>query len=151
MLPVSIEDILNARKTLKDVVVQTPTLYSPALSKKCQAQVYLKLENLQQTGSFKERGAYLKLKALSQNILEKGVIAVSAGNHGQAVAFHAHNLKIPATIVMPFSTPPTKVGSTERWGAKVILAGETLHESNEIAQALVREENLTFIHPYDDP
>ncbi len=151
MIPVTIEDILKARDQLKNVIAATPTFYSPALSHLCGVDLFLKLENLQETGSFKERGAYIKLKSLSHETLKRGVIAVSAGNHGQAVAFHAQKLNIPATIVMPSATPPTKVGSTEKWGARVILAGDTLNDAYHVAQALITEENLTFVSPYDDP
>jgi threonine dehydratase len=114
------------------------------------AKIFLKMENLQETGSFKERGAYIKLKSLSQDTLQRGVIAMSAGNHAQALAFHAHNMQIPATIVMPLFTPPVKVGNTEKWGARVILAGETVDESHFVAEEVAAKENLTFVHPYDD-
>jgi len=147
----TLEDIQRAHTLLKGVVIETPTLYSPSLSRLTHAHVFLKLETLQETGSFKERGAYIKLKSLSQTSLQHGVIAMSAGNHAQAVALHAHHLQIPATIVMPISTPPTKVGNTEKWGAHVILAGQTLEESAKIARDMAETENLTFIHPYDDP
>lgn len=147
----SYQNILKAKKNLEGVVVETPTFYSPSLSDIYGTSIYLKLENLQETGSFKERGAYIKLKSLTSEQLDRGVIAVSAGNHGQAVAFHAHKLGTPATIVMPSHTPPTKVGNTERWGAKVVLAGDTLNQSLEVAQTLMAESALTFIHPYDDP
>ncbi len=145
------EDIRQAHALLKGVVIETPTLYSPSLSKTFEAHVFLKLENFQETGSFKERGAYIKLKSLAPDILQRGVIALSAGNHAQAIALHAHHLQIPATIVMPLFTPPTKVGNTEKWGARIVLAGQTLDESYAIAQEMALKENLTLIHPYDDP
>ncbi len=151
MNPPTFEDIRKAHALLKGVVIETPTLYSPSLSKVTDAQVFLKLENCQETGSFKERGAYVKLRSLSQETLQRGVIAMSAGNHGQAVALHAHTLQIPSTVVMPLFTPPTKVGNTERWGARVVLAGESLDESYQVAKEIADTENLTFIHPYDDP
>jgi len=151
MIPPTFEDIQVAHTLLKGIVIETPMLYSPPLSRVTGALIFLKLENLQETGSFKERGAYVKLKNLSHDALQRGVIAMSAGNHGQAVALHAHNLQIPATIVMPLFTPPTKVGNTEKWGARVVLAGESLDESYQVAKEIADTENLTFIHPYDDP
>ncbi|HUX79543.1 MAG TPA: threonine ammonia-lyase [Alphaproteobacteria bacterium] len=151
MILPTFEDIQKAHTMLKGVVIETPTVYSPSLSRVTAAEVYLKLENFQETGSFKERGAYVKLKSLSQGDLQRGVIAMSAGNHGQAVAFHAQNLHVPATIVMPLFTPPTKVGNTEKWGARVVLAGQSVDESYQVAREIAGTENLTLIHPYDDP
>ncbi len=145
------DDIRKARALLRGVVIETPTLYSPSLSGATGAEVFLKLENFQETGSFKERGAYVKLKSLPQDVLQRGVIAMSAGNHAQAVALDAYNLRIPATIVMPLFTPPTKVGNTEKWGARVVLAGQSLDESYLVAKEMADTENLTLIHPYDDP
>lgn len=150
MRNLTLKDITHAQELLKGNINKTPTLYSPYLSRLFNAQIYLKLENFQETGSFKERGAYVKLCSLPKETLEKGVIAVSAGNHAQAVAFHAYIMKIPATIVMPIYTPPTKIANTEKWGAKVILAGETLDKSQRIAVNLASQEGLSFIHPYDD-
>src|SRR2546430_2734638 len=98
MIPPTHESIEKAHALLKGVVLETPTLYSPSLSRMLNAKIFLKMENLQETGSFKERGAYIKLKSLSQQTLRRGVITMSAGNHAQALAFHAHNLQIPATI-----------------------------------------------------
>src|ERR1700722_4586165 len=140
----TLENIRKAHSLLKGVVVETPTLYSPYFSRLFNASIYLKLENFQETGSFKERGAYVKLKSLSEDMLQQGVIAMSAGNHGQAVAFHAHNLGVPATIVMPVFTSPTKIWNTEKWGARVVLAGQTLDEAHKVAEKIALEENLTF-------
>lgn len=147
---VSLEDIQQASNLLQGAVVDTPCIYSPRLSHYTGADIYLKLEIFQNTGSFKERGAYVKMKSLSQEKLEHGVIAMSAGNHAQAVAFHAYKLGIPATIVMPLHTPNTKVSNTEKWGAEVILVGKTLDEARDVARQLAEERNLSFIHPYDD-
>ncbi|EKE09159.1 MAG: hypothetical protein ACD_16C00209G0006 [uncultured bacterium] len=144
-------DIQLARTLLKGVVLKTPTLYSLSLSRLFNTKIFLKLENFQETGSFKERGAYIKLKSLSYQEMRQGVIAVSKGNHAQAVALHAQNLRIPTIIVMPLNTPPMKVGHTERWGARVILAGKTFEEANAVAEEIAKKENLTSIHPYDDP
>jgi threonine dehydratase len=151
MTPPTFEDIQKAHTLLNGVVMETPTLYSPSLSRVTGATVFLKLENFQETGSFKERGAYVKLKSLPQDVLKRGVIAMSAGNHGQAVALHARKLHVPATIVMPLFTPPTKVGNTEKLGARVVLAGQSVDESYQVAKKIANKENLTFIHPYDDP
>ncbi|MBI2707107.1 MAG: threonine ammonia-lyase [Proteobacteria bacterium] len=150
MTSLSLEDVQKAKTVLKGHVLETPTIYSPYLSRAYGADIFLKMENFQETGSFKERGAYVKLKSLSPETLQRGVIAVSAGNHAQAVAFHAHNLQSPATIVMPLFTPPTKVRNTEKWGATIILAGQTLDEAQKLAQEIALKENFTFIHPYDD-
>jgi threonine dehydratase len=111
----------------------------------------VKYENLQVTNSFKERGAYVKLAALSAAERRRGVIAMSAGNHAQAVAYHARRLAIPATIVMPVTTPFVKVKATESRGAKVVLYGETLVEAQARAEAIAVERNLVWVHPYDDP
>jgi len=146
----TLHDIKHAQALLEGIINKTPTQFSPYLSRLFNAQIYLKLENFQETGSFKERGAFVKLSSIPKKILEKGVVTVSAGNHAQAVAFHAHNLNIPATIVMPRFTPPTKVGNTEKWGARIVLAGDTLAEAHKIAEEITINEKLTFIHPYDD-
>ncbi|MBT5940050.1 MAG: threonine ammonia-lyase [Rhodospirillaceae bacterium] len=128
----------------------TPTIYSPEISALCDAEVYLKLENLQPTGSFKVRGALLRLTNLDTESCSRGVVAMSAGNHAQGVAYHAQKLGIPATIVMPSNTPFTKISKTESLGATVILAGENLSDSQQEADRLVKSNGLTLIHPYDD-
>lgn len=150
MIP-TFADIQRAQALLQGVILKTPTLYSPTISRLFNTKVFLKLENFQETGSFKERGAYVKLKGLSSQERRQGVIAASKGNHAQAVAFYAQALHIPATIVMPINTPPTKVGHTEEWGARIVLAGRTFEEANSAAQEIARKEKLTLIHPYDDP
>src|SRR5436189_5991879 len=96
----------------------------------------MKMATFQETGSFKERGAYVKLQKLSQDALKRGVVAMSAGNHAQALAFHAHNLGIQATLVMPLLTPPLKIEKTEKWGARIILAGVTVDESYSVAHEI---------------
>lgn len=144
-------DIQRAQALFQGVILKTPTLYSPIISRLFNTKVFLKLESFQETGSFKERGAYVKLKGLSSHDRRQGVIAASKGNHAQAVAFHAQALHIPATIVMPVNTPPTKVGHTEEWGARIVLAGKTFEEASSVAQEIARKEKLTLIHPYDDP
>ena len=148
---VSIADIEAARRTIAGHVVRTPMLPAPKLSALTRAEVYVKYENLQVTNSFKERGALNKLAALDELARARGVIAMSAGNHAQAVAYHAQRLGIPATIVMPVTTPFVKVEATEACGAEVVLEGETVAEAQVRAEMLARERALTFVHPYDDP
>ena len=113
--------------------------------------MFLKFENLQFTASFKERGALNKLLSLSEPERKRGVIAMSAGNHAQAVAYHAARLGIPATIVMPKGSPNTKSKSTRGHGAHVLLEGESLHEAGVHARSLAAREHLVFVHPYEDP
>jgi threonine dehydratase len=132
-------------------VLRTPMLPAPPLSALTGAEVFVKYENLQVTNSFKERGACVKLAALSAAERRRGVIAMSAGNHAQAVAYHARRLQIPATIVMPVTTPFVKVQSTEAHGATVVLYGETLAQAQARAEATAAADNLVWVHPYDDP
>jgi threonine dehydratase len=148
---VTIEDIRAAAKAIEGVLLRTPCLESPALSELTGARVALKLEGLQRTGSFKERGALVKLSSLDTEVARRGVVAASAGNHAQGVAFHAKRLGIPAIIFMPKGTPFTKVERTEAYGARVALEGKTLAEATKHALTLAKRKNLTFIHPYDDP
>jgi threonine dehydratase len=150
-LPVTLADIKAAQTALAGHVLRTPTLPAPKLSALTGAEVWVKYENMQVTNSFKDRGAFLKLSSLDAAHRKKGVITMSAGNHAQAVAFHARELGIPATIVMPEQTPHVKVRATEAYGARVVLDGETLAESQIRAEAIAKEEGLTLVHPYDDP
>ena len=150
-MSVSIADIEAARRTIAGEVLRTPMLPAPKLSALTGAEVKVKYENLQVTNSFKERGAVNKLASLDQGARERGVIAMSAGNHAQAVAYHAARLDIPATIVMPVTTPFVKIEATEACGAEVVLEGETVAESQLRAEKIARERSLTFVHPYDDP
>ncbi len=147
---VTLADIEAARHTIAGNVLRTPLLPAPPLSALTGADVFVKYENLQVTNSFKERGACVKLASLTADERRRGVIAMSAGNHAQAVAYHARRLGIPATIVMPVTTPFVKVKATEALGATVVLHGETLSESQARAEALARERNLVWVHPYDD-
>jgi threonine dehydratase len=126
-------------------------LPAPKLSALTAAEVYVKYENLQVTNSFKDRGALNKLVSLSASERGRGVIAMSAGNHAQAIAYHAARLGIPATIVMPVTTPFVKVEATQAHGAEVVLEGETVAEAQLRAETIARERGLTFVHPYDDP
>jgi threonine dehydratase len=150
-LPVTIADIRRAAAAIRSAVPHTPTIAAPALSERAGAEICLKLESLQRTGSFKERGALNKLVTLDAAQRRAGVIAMSAGNHAQGVACHAQRLGIPATIVMPEGTPFTKIDRTEAFGATVVLQGDGLAAAREAAQRLARERGLVFIHPYDDP
>jgi threonine dehydratase len=149
-MAVTFRDIEKAAETLKGKVVRTPLLRAPKLSEITGADVYVKFENLQVTNSFKDRGACNKMSSLTEDERGRGVIAMSAGNHAQAVAYHARQLGIPATIVMPETTPSTKVERTRSHGAHVILSGETLADSQITAEALVKEKGFVLIHPYDD-
>ncbi|MGB6536106.1 MAG: threonine ammonia-lyase [Xanthobacteraceae bacterium] len=148
---VTLTDIEAARRTIAGHVLRTPILPAPPLSALTGASVFVKYENLQVTNSFKERGACVKLATLSDAELRRGVIAMSAGNHAQAVAYHARRLAIPATIVMPVTTPFVKVKATEALGANVVLHGESLGEAQARAQAIATAGNLVWVHPYDDP
>jgi threonine dehydratase len=147
---VTLADIEAARRTIAGHVLRTPLLAAPPLSALTGADVYVKYENLQVTNSFKERGACVKLAALGAEDRRRGVIAMSAGNHAQAVAYHARRLGIPATIVMPLPTPFVKVKATEALGATVVLCGETLTQAQARAEELAVERNLVWVHPYDD-
>jgi threonine dehydratase len=132
-------------------VLRTPMLPAPKLSALTGAEVHVKYENLQVTNSFKERGALSRLTALTESERARGVICMSAGNHAQAVAYHAARLGIPATIVMPVTTPFVKVAATRAHGAAVVLDGETVADSQLRCEAMVRERDLVLVHPYDDP
>ena len=143
-------DIKAARRTIAGQVLRTPVLPAPPLSALTGASVYVKYENLQVTNSFKERGACVKLAALTAQERGRGVIAMSAGNHAQAVAYHARRLGIPSTIVMPVTTPFVKVKATESLGATVVLCGETLTEAHARAATIAVERDLVWVHPYDD-
>jgi threonine dehydratase len=148
---VTLDDIRAAARTIRDAVERTPTHFSRTLSKIAHCDIHLKFENLQFTASFKERGALNKLSSLTPDERKRGVAAMSAGNHAQGVAYHAGRLGIPATIVMPEGTPFNKVKHTKDFGARVVMEGATLSESYARARTIAAEENLTFIHPYDDP
>ena len=151
MLPISLADVRAAAARIAGAVEHTPCLRSRTLSKLTGAEVFLKFENLQFTASFKERGALNKLASLSAAERRRGVIAMSAGNHAQAVAYHAARLGIPALIVMPKGSPNTKIRNTEVHGARVVLEGENLYEAGKHARALAARDNLVFVHPYEDP
>ncbi len=144
------EDVIAAARRIAGTVVRTPAIYSDAISRLTGAEVWLKLDTLQATGAFKERGAANRLALLAAHERASGVVAMSAGNHAQAVARHASLLGIRAVIVMPATTPTTKVTRTARWNAEVVLHGGSLAEAAAHARRLSDEQGLVFIHPYDD-
>jgi len=146
----SLTDIEQAAQRLQGHVLDTPCVESRTLSQLTGAQIYLKFENLQYTASFKERGACNKLAQLSGDERRRGVIAMSAGNHAQGVAYHAQRLGLRAVIVMPRFTPGVKTERTRGFGAEVVLYGDTLEESRAHALLLAEREGLVFVHPYDD-
>jgi threonine dehydratase len=149
-MTVHFHDIEAAHRRNVREIIRTPTLPAPKLSALTGADVVVKYDNMQVTGSFKERGACNRMQALTADERQRGVIAMSAGNHAQAVAWHAKKLGVPATIVMPEGTPHVKAENTRQLGAKVILEGETLAESQIAVEKLIASKNLTLIHPYDD-
>jgi threonine dehydratase len=149
-LPVAVADIRRAAEAIAGAIAATPTIAAPALSELAGAEIWLKLETLHPTGSFKERGALNKLLGLDPAQRRAGVVAMSAGNHAQGVAYHAQRLGIPATIVMPEGTPFTKVDRTEACGATVVLRGDGLAAARRAADALARARGLVLVHPYDD-
>jgi threonine dehydratase len=149
--PLDIEDVQRAQAAIADAVMRTPMTFSKALSLLLGADVYVKFENLQYTGSFKERGARYKLLSLSDKACRRGVIASSAGNFAQAVAYHAGSLGIAAHIVMPRATPPVKVARTRTLGATVVLHGRTFEEAKKHAESLAMVDGLTLLSPFDDP
>jgi threonine dehydratase len=149
-MTLTIDHIREAARQLKGAIVETPTTHSRTLSQLCGAEIFLKLENLQYTASFKDRGSLNKLLSLDAGQRKAGVVAASAGNHAQGVAYHAQRLGIPATIVMPLGTPFTKVVRTRDFGAEIVLHGEGVADAAAMAHKLSSERGLTFVHPYDD-
>lgn len=147
---ITLEDVLAARERIRGNISETPCPLADAFSELCGAQVYFKLENLQRTGSFKERGAANKLALLTADERRRGVVAASAGNHAQGVASNASRLGIRATIVMPELTPLVKVVATKRFGAKVVLHGASYDDALAEAKRLTEEQGLVFIHAFDD-
>ena len=150
-LPVTLRDVEAAAVTLAGFVKRTSFDHSRTLSDITGSHIWLKFENLQFTATFKERGALNRLSALSADQRRQGVIAASAGNHAQGVAYHAARLSIPATIFVPVGTPTVKIENTRRHGATVIEGGATLEDAAALAKEVGRNRGLTYIHPYDDP
>ncbi|MFB3765167.1 MAG: threonine ammonia-lyase [Methanotrichaceae archaeon] len=147
---IKLEDIRTAAQVIQSIILRTPLVYSPTISRISECEVYLKLENLQRGGSFKIRGAAYKIKS-NLNVTSKGVVAVSTGNHAQGVAIASKAAGVPATIVMPLGTSLTKQEATKGYGAELILKGQNLTEAIEFAQTLAKQSGRPFIHPYDDP
>lgn len=148
--PISLKDIEEARAAISSVVHETATDLSQSCSQRADAQIYLKLENLQKTGSFKIRGALNKVKSLTAEEKARGVVASSAGNHAQGVAFSCSNVGVPATIVMPTTASLVKVAATKAYGAKVVQYGDYYDQAYEHAQELAAKTGATFVHPYED-
>ncbi len=149
-LAIGLADVLAARERVRGQVYQTPCTRSETLSKLTGQQVYLKLENLQMTGSFKERGALNRLSLLTPDEAQRGVVAASAGNHAQGVAYHATKRGVRSVIVMPLATPLVKVTATREFGAEVILHGANYDEACAEATRLCESEGMVFLHPFDD-
>ena len=149
-MTLSIDDIRAAADRLKGHIERTPCRHSRTLSEITGAEVWVKFENLQFTAAYKERGALNTLLQLSDNERGRGVIAASAGNHSQGLAYHAARLGIPVTIVMPRSTPFVKVQQTRGHGANVVLEGDNYDEASAVAMKLCAEQDLAFIHPFND-
>src|SRR4051795_2877076 len=147
----TLAEVEAAAARIEGQVVATPTHLSRTLSALAGADIWVKFENLQFTSAYKERGALNKLLLMDEATRRRGVIAASAGNHAQAVAYHGARLGVPVTIVMPRSTPSIKVSQTEGHGAKVVLHGEYYDEAYAEARRIEAAEGLTFIHPFDDP
>lgn len=147
----TLEQFKAARTVLAGVLHDTHLVHSPALSKTCGNQVYIKPENMQVTGAYKIRGAYYKISTLTEEQKAKGLITASAGNHAQGVAYAAQHAGVAATIVMPTTTPLVKVNNTKDLGAKVILHGETFDDAAALAAKMSEEEGLTYVHPFNDP
>ncbi|MET0363821.1 MAG: threonine ammonia-lyase [Sphingobium sp.] len=150
-LPVTLDDIVAAHGRISGSIVRTPTMLSRTLSSLTGAEVYLKFENFQFTAAYKERGALNRLLILTDDQKARGVIAASAGNHAQGLAYHGARLGVPVTIVMPRPTPTVKVVQTEGHGATVVLHGEKFEDAYGHALALAQEQGLTFVHPFDEP
>ncbi|NLM99759.1 MAG: pyridoxal-phosphate dependent enzyme, partial [Campylobacteraceae bacterium] len=147
---IALSNIVQAKRVVTNVVDQTPFPKSPILSQMCDAEVFLKKENLQITGAYKIRGAYNKIASLNKDEKKRGVIAASAGNHAQGVAYSAREFGVKAIIVMPEATPLLKVTGTKELGAEVILKGDNYDEAFAHAVEVAKKEGLTFIHPFED-
>lgn len=145
-----LQDFTTAREHLQKVLLPTHLIYSPIFSEESENQIYIKPENLQKTGAFKIRGAYNKINKLTEEEKKRGVIASSAGNHAQGVAYAARELGIKAVIVMPKTTPLIKVQSTKKYGAEVVLYGDVYDDAYQKAKELEAQEGYVFVHPFDD-
>ncbi len=147
---IELSQIVKAKRLISDVVAKTPFVYAPTLSDKVKANIFLKKENLQLTGAYKIRGAFNKIASLNEEEKQRGVVAASAGNHAQGVAYSARHFGIKAVIIMPEATPLLKVTGTKALGAEVILHGDNYDEAYEYALKYAKENSLSFIHPFED-
>ena len=150
MTKISFQDIQKAHEVIKQIIPPSPLIFAEKLSQLYECEIYLKLENFHTTGSFKERGVVNKLSTLTTEQRKNGIIAMSAGNHAQALSYHASQMQIPATVVMPETAPFVKIQNTEKYGATVILKGQNLDESIKFTYDLAQEKGYTLIHPFDD-
>lgn len=150
MEELSLKKFEEAAEKVKEVTLATNLVYSEYFSNQTGNKVYLKPENMQYTGAYKVRGAYYKISTMSEDARKKGLITASAGNHAQGVAYAASKYSVPATVVMPTTTPLIKVNRTKGYGAKVVLYGNVYDEACEYAMKLAKEQGLTFVHPFDD-
>ena len=150
MEELSLKKFEEAAEKVKEVTLATNLVYSEYFSNQSGNKVYLKPENMQYTGAYKVRGAYYKISTMSEDARKKGLITASAGNHAQGVAYAASKYGVPATVVMPTTTPLIKVNRTKGYGAKVVLYGNVYDEACEYAMKLAKEQGLTFVHPFDD-
>src|SRR6202046_5767104 len=146
-----LDDVVAARKVIAGIMLQTPVLHSRVLSERIGGPGHLKCENLQRTGSFKARGAYVRISRLPEAERHRGVVAASAGNHGQGVAFAADMLGAKATVVMPEGAPLPKIEATKSYGADIITCGHTVDDALAEAHAYASEHGAVFIHPFDHP
>ena len=142
--------IRKAAAEMAGHVIRTPTIAAPGISRQVDADIFLKLENLQHTSSFKARGAFTKMQTLTPEERKNGVITMSAGNHAQAVAYHAHVMGMPAVIAMPSQTPFAKINRTKSWGAEIVLEGRNLNECEGLVEKIRAERSMTLVHPYND-
>lgn len=148
---ISLLDIIKAKEIMKSVAKETPFEFSPVLSESSKGEVFLKLENLQRTGSFKIRGAMNKISSLTKEEIKKGIVTASAGNHAQGVAYVSKMLGIHATIVIPESAPLTKIENTKRYGVEVVLKGKDYDDSERIAHEIEKDFGKTYVHAFNDP
>lgn len=148
---ITLDSIYDAHDKIRDGIVKTPTTFSPGLTEFTGTRIFCKHEQLQRTGSFKDRGSLNKMLSLTLEQRKRGVVTISAGNHSQGVAYHARRLGIPATVLMPEGTPSTKINRTSSHGANVILKGNNLSELEPIAKEIMEQEGLSLVHPFDDP
>src|SRR5512142_3071440 len=148
---ISFEDIERSRKRIQEQIYLSPFAFSETISRMTGSRIFFKLENLQMTGSFKERGALNRLLALGKEEFRRGVIAASAGNHGMAMAFHSRRVQTSATIVMPLHAPLIKVSRVRQYGGQCVLSGSDYDSAFAEAHRLAAEQGLSFIHAFDDP